>query len=108
MKVHESLGTSKDSGPHATATVACFLVQEGADMSLHNNQGLSPVEVCSPEVAAIVMTFKDSLATKTYPRFSVILLSLKFIVLFSGGQSFMVHCVLLLYLQHKHHSPMTR
>ena len=71
MQVQESFGMtlSNDSAPLATATVACFLIQEGADSSLHNHQGLLPTEVCSPVVAAMVMTFTDELQTKTYYRY---------------------------------------
>ena len=64
MQVCESFGLSEDTGPHAEATVACFLIQEGADILLENNQGLTPLQICSPEVIALVMTFRDSLATK--------------------------------------------
>ena len=68
MQVQESFGMtlSNDSAPLTTATVACFLIQEGADSSLHNHQGLLPTEVCSPVVAAMVMTFSDELQTKMY------------------------------------------
>ena len=68
LQVRESFGLPDDSSPLTTATVACFLIQEGADDSLCNNQGLSPVEVCSPVVASMVMTFRDALATKMYYR----------------------------------------
>ena len=52
--------------PHASAVVACFLLQEGANILLQNNIGATPIEVCSPEVATVVMTFKDTLSAKTY------------------------------------------
>ena len=70
MQVQESFGMtlSNDSAPLTTATVACFLIQEGADSSLRNHQGLLPTEVCSPVVAAMVMTFTDELQTKMYYR----------------------------------------
>lgn len=78
MQVQESFTIPGDSASLGTATVACFLIQEGADASICNNQGLSPTEVCSPVVAAMVMTFRDELATKTYDRRCPIQLSLLF------------------------------
>ena len=64
VQVLESFGRPGDSGPHAKATVACFLIQEGANSLVVNKKGHAPLQVCSPEVVSLVMTFKDSLATK--------------------------------------------
>ena len=44
-QVRESFGRPGDVGPHATATVACFLIQEGA----HTEQeGTHPFAVLHP------------------------------------------------------------
>ena len=72
MQVRESFDIPSDSGAVTTATVACFLIQEGADTLICNNQGLSPTEVCSPVITAMVMTFRDELETKTYNRYNII------------------------------------
>ena len=66
MQVRDSFGSSGDAGPHITATVACFLIQEGANMSLQNKKGLTPLQACSPEVISMVMTFRDSLEARKY------------------------------------------
>ena len=48
-----------DTAAHASATVACFLVQEGAGMYLQNKKGHTPLQLCSPDVAALVTTFAE-------------------------------------------------
>ena len=42
--------------------VACFLIREGADHTVLNSSGQSPLEACSPEVAVIVSTFAGKYA----------------------------------------------
>ena len=64
VQVRESLGHPGDVGPHATATVACFLIQEGASIVTQNKKGHTPLQSCTPEVVALVMAFKDSPAVK--------------------------------------------
>ena len=65
-QVRESFGRRGDVGPHATATVACFLIQEGASMTIQNKKGHTPLQRCTPEVVSLVMAFKESLAMKRY------------------------------------------
>ena len=60
-QVRESLGRPGDSGPHAKATVACFLIQEGANFFVTNNKGQTPLEVALSEVVTVVMAFNDRL-----------------------------------------------
>ena len=64
LQVHESFGRPGDVGLHATATVACFLIQEGASIVIQNKKGHTPLQACTPEVVSLVMAFKDSLAKK--------------------------------------------
>ena len=63
-QVRESFGRPGDVGSHATATVACFLIQEGASIVIQNKKGHAPLQACTPEVVSLVMAFKDSLAKK--------------------------------------------
>ena len=37
------------------AVVACFLVQEGADASICNGEGNTPLQKCTPDIADYVM-----------------------------------------------------
>ena len=37
--------------------VACFLVQEGADIHIKNKEGLSPYQMMSPEVASLITAY---------------------------------------------------
>ena len=64
VQVCESLRRPGDVGPHATATVACFLIQEGASIVTQNKKGHTPLQSCTPDVIALVMAFKDSPAVK--------------------------------------------
>ena len=68
IQVRESFGRSGDVGPHATATVACFLIQEGASIVIQNKKGRLPLQSCSPDVVSLVMNFKDSLTLRKYAR----------------------------------------
>ena len=43
--------------PRTGTTVACFLVQEGAEIHLQNKNCHTPLQLCSPEIITIVMTF---------------------------------------------------
>ena len=38
-------------------TVAAFLVQEGADMHITSSRGVNPLQVCPPDVAALIIKF---------------------------------------------------
>ena len=51
----------EDSGIHPCIIVACFFVQEGADIHLTNKNGLTPLQVCSesPEIIAKVLEFAE-------------------------------------------------
>lgn len=44
---------------HTQAAVACFLVQEGADLYIHNNKGLTPLTICSANIVTIVTKYVD-------------------------------------------------
>ena len=59
-QVRESFDRPGDVGPHATATVACFLIQEGASIVTQNKKGHTPLQSCTPDIVALVMAFKDS------------------------------------------------
>ena len=65
MQVYDSLTFSEDMSQRGNVTVACFLVREGASTSIANNQGATPLAVCLPEVATMVMTFIGSLSSQT-------------------------------------------
>jgi E3 ubiquitin-protein ligase mind-bomb len=54
-KVQERIGYDTQG-----ATVACFLVQEGADLHLQNMKGHTPLQLCTPQVISLVMTFGES------------------------------------------------
>ena len=56
-QVREVFGIEGDSPTHASATIACFLVQEGADMYTYNKKGHTPLQICAPDVASLVTTF---------------------------------------------------
>lgn len=58
-KVRQCLQSKDDTIPLASATVAGFLVQEGADMYLQNRKGRTPLQLCSTDVAAILTTFAE-------------------------------------------------
>ena len=66
VQVRESFGRPGDVGPHATATVACFLIQEGASIVVQNKKGHIPLQTRSPDVVSLVMNFKDSLELRKY------------------------------------------
>ena len=38
-------------------TVAAFLVQEGADMHVMSSRGVNPLQVCPPDIAALITKF---------------------------------------------------
>ena len=58
LQVRENFGIVGDgSSTHGGATVACFLVQEGANMYVQNQKGHTPLQLCSPDIAALVTTF---------------------------------------------------
>ena len=38
-------------------TVAAFLVQEGADMHIMSSRGVNPLQVCPPDIAALIIKF---------------------------------------------------
>ena len=38
-------------------TVAAFLVQEGADTHIKSSRGVSPLQVCPPDRAALITKF---------------------------------------------------
>ena len=75
VQVRESFDRPGDVGPHATATVACFLIQEGASIVIPNKKGQIPLQTCTPDVVSLVMSFKDSLALQKYALIIIILLS---------------------------------
>ena len=57
-QVHEEL--SRASGGRAVegyVAVACFLVQEGADIHIKDKRGLSPYQMMSPEVASLITAY---------------------------------------------------
>ena len=64
IQVRESFGRPGDVGLHATATVACFLIQEVGSIVTQNKKGQIPLQSCTPDVVALVMAFKDSPAVK--------------------------------------------
>jgi hypothetical protein len=72
VQVRESFDRPGDVGPHATATVACFLIQEGASIVTQNKKGQIPLQTCTPEVVSLVMNFKDSLAFKKYTSIIIV------------------------------------
>lgn len=37
----------------------CFLVQEGANIYLQNKKGISPLELCSSNIAALLTSFME-------------------------------------------------
>ena len=37
--------------------VACFLVQEGGDLHIKNNNGISPLQLCPSDVSTLISTF---------------------------------------------------
>lgn len=65
-KVRESLNISEDSPSHANATVACFLVQEGANIYVQNKKGHTPLQLCPADVAAIITPFVGKPSSKTF------------------------------------------
>jgi len=60
MQIHDELLHLNFGKPvESYVTVACFLVCEGADRYIReNNNGVTPCQVCPPEVGAIVTTFQ--------------------------------------------------
>ena len=40
-------------------TVACFLVREGANMHIQNLVGVSPLQVCPSDMAALITRFDN-------------------------------------------------
>jgi len=60
MQIHDELLHLNFGKPvESYVTVACFLVCEGADRYIRErNYGVTPCQVCPPEVGAIVTTFQ--------------------------------------------------
>jgi len=61
LQVQEALD-QQDGVIHPGIIVACFFVQEGADIHLTNKKGLTPLQVCSespPEIVARVLEFAE-------------------------------------------------
>lgn len=58
FQVRERLNLDGQEALHATAIIACFLIQEGADQYVMNNKGLPPLQVCPAELVALVVDFK--------------------------------------------------
>ena len=48
-----------EGGSAKSAVIACFLVQEGAELYMQNHKGNTPLLICSPDVAALVTKFVD-------------------------------------------------
>ena len=48
-----------DGTDHTSAVMACFLVQEGADLYIPNKKGNTPLLICSPDIATLVTRFID-------------------------------------------------
>lgn len=57
VQVLNGLNISDESTSHASTAVACFLVQEGADIYIQNKKDHATLQVCSPEVATIITSF---------------------------------------------------
>lgn len=45
--------------PSGQLVVACFLIQEGADITTKNRNGQTPLDLCSPEMAVIAAAFSQ-------------------------------------------------
>lgn len=61
LQVQEALD-QQDGVIHPGIIVACFFVQEGADIHLTNKKGLTPLQICSespPEIVAKVLEFAE-------------------------------------------------
>ena len=58
VQVQSILNLDGNETIHNTAAIACFLIQEGADQYIKNNKGLNPLEVCPPELVALIVEFK--------------------------------------------------
>lgn len=37
--------------------VACFLVREGGDLHIKNNNGISPYQLCPSDIGVLISTF---------------------------------------------------
>ena len=57
--MQENFGVVGNGSTQLSATVACFLVQEGANMYIQNLTGRTPLQLCSPDTAALVTTFAE-------------------------------------------------
>lgn len=57
FQVREKVNISEDNPSHASATIACFLVQEGANIYVQNNKGHTPLQLCQPDIAALITSF---------------------------------------------------
>lgn len=44
----------------ANVAMAALLAQEGADLHKRNSRGLTPLELCSDDVAALIRNFSSS------------------------------------------------
>ena len=56
VQVQDSIGMDVDVQTQS-ATIACFLVQEGADVHIQNSKGHTPLQHASPQVISLAMSY---------------------------------------------------
>ena len=56
IQIQESVSTIL-GGNTPGAVIACFLVQEGADISLQNLKGHTPLQLSPPHIISLVMSY---------------------------------------------------
>ena len=57
-QIRDNLNLEGQECNHAIATLACFLVQEGADQYIANKHGLTPLQRCPAELATVIVSFE--------------------------------------------------
>lgn len=60
--------------PSGQLVVACFLIQEGCDVTTKNRNGQTPLDLCSPEMAVIAAAFsqRSTRLNNLFSRFSLV------------------------------------
>lgn len=58
-KMRKNFRLEGDGTDHTSAVMACFLVQEGANLYISNKKGNTPLVICSPDIATLVTRFID-------------------------------------------------
>ena len=59
MQVKDSLTHPMHNIAESVATIVCFLVQEGASIDIQNNKGQTPLQLCTPAMAAVITTLAE-------------------------------------------------